>query len=505
MQPNKTNLNPLKLPVFLSLYLMLIMPLHSQTKRLDLFECIELAADSSLRAFQAKSAYLSGYWDYRTYKARHLPSVQLNLSPLQYNHSITQRYDYNENIDIYRSQQSLSSSAGVSVSQLLGATGGTFTANSSLNYLQNMGENNFTQFSTTPFRIGYSQTLFGFNSHKWDKKLEPVKYGQTKMQFLYEKEGIAGEVVQLFFALASVQTEYGIARENLLSTDTLYRVGLERQKISVISPADMMTLELDRVDAENTLKNLELELKNARFALASYLNMEGDEAVEPEIPLTHPVFIVDKETALTHARENNPDYIQNQRDLMESRKNVESSEKGNSVTASISGGVGFNQAASSFKDAYINPSQQDYLTFGLSIPAFDWGIRKGRLSITRNNLKITRLSVEQKEEKLKQEIVSTIDNFNLQCRLIESARRALELSKGAYDNTKQRFIVGKAEVANVTIASNRYKSVRQNYVNILRQYWTAYYKIRRLTLYDFANNQDLSSLFEENIKEYYYE
>ena len=79
--------------------------------------------------------------------------------------------------------------------------------------------------------------------------------------------------------------------------------------------------------------------------------------------------------------------------------------------------------------------------------------RDGFSSITRNNLKITRLSVEQREEKLKQEIVSTIDNFNLQCRLIESARRALELSKGAYNDTKQRFIVGKAEVANVTIAS----------------------------------------------------
>ena len=39
--------------------------------------------------------YLSGYWEYRTYKANRLPSLTLNMTPAQYNRDITKRYDSN--------------------------------------------------------------------------------------------------------------------------------------------------------------------------------------------------------------------------------------------------------------------------------------------------------------------------------------------------------------------------------------------------------------------------
>jgi outer membrane protein TolC len=480
-----------------------IASLYSQTKKLDLFQCIKYAADSSLHAFQAKNSYLSSYWGYRSFLIGRLPKINLNVSPFQYNHSITQRYDYNENIDVYRNQQSLSSSAGVSISQLIGITGGTITANSDLNYLLNMGESDFSQYSTTPFRIGYTQSLFGFNSYKWEKKQEPLKYQQAKKQFLYEVENISEEVIQLFFALALVQKENDLATENLLTSDTLYQVGLERQRISTISQAEILTLELDMINAQNTLKSIELELKTVRFNLASYLKMGDDiELLLPELLVT---ILINKENALLYARENNPDFIKNQQSLLDVEKEIESMKKNNSVTMGISAGIGFNQAASTFKEAYINPSQQNYLSLSLSIPVFDWGINKGKLSLAKNNLNITKASIEQNEKELRQNILSAIDHFNLQCELIQSAQRALKLSKEAYDNTKQRFVIGKTNVNDITLSQNRYKEAQRNYINILKQYWLAYYKIRKLTLYDFVRNEDLSSQFEGNIKSYYFQ
>ena len=49
--------------------------------------------DSSLEAFRTKNMYLSGYWEYRTFKANRLPSLTLNMTPAQYNRDITKRYD----------------------------------------------------------------------------------------------------------------------------------------------------------------------------------------------------------------------------------------------------------------------------------------------------------------------------------------------------------------------------------------------------------------------------
>lgn len=70
--------------------------------------------------------YLSGYWEYRTYKANRLPSLTLNMTPAQYNRDITKRYDSEQDLDIYRSQQSFYAYGNLAVRQNFDLTGGTF-------------------------------------------------------------------------------------------------------------------------------------------------------------------------------------------------------------------------------------------------------------------------------------------------------------------------------------------------------------------------------------------
>ena len=86
-----------------------------RTKSISLSQAIEIAADSSLASFKVKNLYLSGYWQYRTFKAERLPSMSMDMTPLSYNQNFIKRYDYINNIDTYKSQQSLNSSANVSV------------------------------------------------------------------------------------------------------------------------------------------------------------------------------------------------------------------------------------------------------------------------------------------------------------------------------------------------------------------------------------------------------
>jgi outer membrane protein TolC len=188
---------------------------------------------------------------------------------------------------------------------------------------------------------------------------------------------------------------------------------------------------------------------------------------------------------------------------LEAEKELESAQKGNSITAGISAGIGYNQAAPVFRDAYANLSRQDLLSFSLSIPLFDWGISKGRLSMAKNNLSITKVSIQQREQRLNQEIISTIDNFHLQQEFILSAERALQLSEAAYTTTKQRFVVGKSDVNSILLALNRYKEAQRNYINTLKNYWANYFKIRKLSLFDFEKQKELSSQLDDNINTFY--
>ena len=245
-----------------------------QTLRLSLQRTIRMANDSSLSAFRYQNMYLSGYWEYRSYKAARLPSLTLNITPAQYYRYITQRYDSEQNLDVYREQQMYSANAGLSVEQNFDLLGGTFYIDTELDYMRNFGATKSTQFSTVPFRIGYSQNLLGYNAFRWDRKIEPLKYEKVKRQFIYNTEEVSEEAVNYFFNLAMAQAEHRLAVDNVTTTDTLYAIGQQRQKIASISQADLLTLKLDRVNARNTLRNAEISLKRAMSALATFLNMD---------------------------------------------------------------------------------------------------------------------------------------------------------------------------------------------------------------------------------------
>ncbi|NDV46518.1 TolC family protein [Paludibacter sp. 221] len=469
----------------------------AQSVKLSLAESINIASDSSLQAFSAKNLYQAQYWEFRSYKAARLPSLSLRTTPIRYNRDFVSRYDSEQNIDIYRRQQTLFSYGNLSLSQNLDFTGGTFYVDSELGYLQNFGENTYSQFTTVPIRIGYSQSLFGFNNFKWERKIEPLKFEKAKRQFLYSREEISETTIHHFFNLAMAQMEYDLALENVASTDTLYKIGNERYKIASISQGDLLTLKLDAVNAKNTLKNAEINLSRAMFSFVSFLNMKNGVKIELKLPERPSRLIVSIEDALQCAKDNNPDYLTYRQELLEAEREVERTRKSSNFDASISASIGFNQVAPTFSEAYRNSLQQDVAHISLTIPIIDWGVRKGRANMAKNNLNIRKLSVQQKTAGLEEDIIMTVNDFNIQQDLISSAEEAMELATLAYNSTRQRFIIGKADINSLTLSLNRLNSAQRNYISALRNYWQSYYKLRKLTLFDFDKSVTLSYEFDK--------
>lgn len=466
--------------------------------RLSLQRTIAMANDSSLSAFRYQNMYLSGYWEYRSYKAARLPSLTLNLTPSQYYRYITQRYDSEENVDVYREQQMFSANAGLSVSQNFDLLGGTFYLNTELDYMRNFGDSKSTQFSTVPIRIGYQQDLLGYNAFKWDRKIEPLKFEKVKKQFIYNTESVSEEAVNYFFSLAMAQADYKLAEDNVATTDTLYAIGQQRQKIAAISQADLLTLKLDKVNARNTLRNAEISLKRAMSALATYLNLDKNTHIELDLPSRPKFMEVSADRALALAKENNPTYLEQRQNVLEAEQQVDRTRKESMFNASFNASVGFNQVADNLGAAYRNLLQQDLVAFSISIPLVDWGVRKGKYNMARNNLNVVRIAARQEEISLEEDVLMTVSDFNVQQELIASAEEALDLAELAYDQTRRRFIIGKADISSLTLALNRQQEAQKNYILALQNYWLSYYKIRKLTLHDFESGFSLSDRFDFN-------
>lgn len=466
-------------------------------RQLTLAESIEMASDSSLQSFRVKNMYMANYWQYRSFKAARLPSLNLNLVPAQYNREFTKRYDPDNNIDVYRVQQSFYTSGNISVNQNLDWTGGTFFIDSELGYFRNFGQSPFSQYSSVPLRVGYNQQLMGFNAFKWEKKVEPLKYERAKKQYLYEREEIAEAIIELFFGLAMAQAEYEMARDNVSSSDTLFIMGQERFKIASISQADMLTLKLDAINARNTLKNSEIELQRATFSLSNYLNIGKGERLTVVLPERPKSIDIPVEQALLLATENNPDYVGHRQEILEAEREVERTSREATFQARFSASAGFNQVDPTFAGAYRSPLQQNLVSVGLTIPILDWGVRKGKVNMARNNLNVTRISTQQREQALEQDIRVTVSDFHVQQDMINSAEEALELASAAFQATKQRFMIGKSDINSLTLSLNRQKEAQKNYIASLKSYWKSYFRIRKLTLFDFETGESLSFLFDQ--------
>ncbi|WP_071145807.1 TolC family protein [Bacteroides ihuae] len=463
---------------------------------LNLQKTIDLANDSSLEAFRIRNLYLSGYWEYRTYKANRLPSLTLNATPAEYNKDITQRYDSENDVDVYRSQQSYYAYGNLSVKQNLDWTGGTFYLNSNLSYIRSFGATDATQFTSVPLRIGYSQSLLGYNAFKWDKRIEPLKYEKVKKQLIYNMEAVSEKATTYFFALAMADAKYKLAQDNVVSSDTLYRMGVQRHKIAAISQADLLTLKLDLVNARNTLQNTIISRKRAMFALASFLDMDKNTEIQLDLP-GHPqeiLIIVDK--ALNLAKENNPDFLDWKQNVLEAQQALDKAKKESGFNASLDASIGYNQVANNFSDAYHRPMQQELVSVSFSIPLLDWGVSKGKRNMAQNNLEVVKTSSRQSEVTLEEEVIMTVNDFNIQQSLIASAEEALDLSILAYNETRQRFMIGKTDINSLTLSLNRQQEAQQNYISALQDYWLNYYKIRKLTLHDFASDFSLSEKFD---------
>lgn len=466
---------------------------------LSLEDAIRIANDSSLSAFRNRNLYASGYWEWRTFKANRLPHLSLEVTPAQYYRYITQRYDSYQDIDVFRSQQMYLASAGLNVTQNVDFLGGSLFVESDFEYLRNFGEYQNNQFSTVPIRLGYRQNLLGYNPLKWEKKIEPMKYEKAKLEFIYNMETVSEQTVEYFFDLALAQTELKLAEQNRASSDTLLSIGEKRFKIASITETDLLTLRLDKVNAENSIENARISVKKAQLALASYLGLDSETEIQVAIPSKPFISGVSEIEAVNRARANNPSLMAKKQSVMESKRDVSKLKIESLFNASFIASVGYNQVANKFADGYRHPLRQDIVSVSLSIPLVDWGVRKGKYNVALNNLNLAQIAVKQEEQSLEQDVMITVRDLESRQRLVVSASDALDLAERAYAQTQKRFIIGQADMNSLTLSNSRKQEANRNYISSLKNCWLSIYKIRKLTLYDFSINQPIELQFDSTL------
>ncbi|MEN6617973.1 MAG: TolC family protein, partial [Rikenellaceae bacterium] len=187
--------------------------------KMTLQEVIETAREQSSSALVAKHNFLADYWQYRSYKAQFMPSLNLTASLGQYNRSLVALQNSETGEIDYIANDNLRNSLSLSIDQNIAATGGSISVTTNLNRLDQFSSSENIIYNSQPINLYYSQPIMAFNTLKWEKVIEPKKYESAKRAYLASMEEINTTVTSLFFNVLAAQMALEMAEKNYSSTE----------------------------------------------------------------------------------------------------------------------------------------------------------------------------------------------------------------------------------------------------------------------------------------------
>lgn len=468
-----------------------------EAMELTLQQTIRHAQEQSPDAQSARHSFRSSYWNYRYYRANYLPNLTLTSNP--YLDRAINKVTLGDGSVKFVEQNLLASDLTLSLTQNVPWTGGTFFVETSAQRIDLFSDNSHS-YQTSPVNIGYRQSLFGHNSLKWDRRIEPVRYREARKRYVETLELVAAAATQKFFALATAQSNYEIACTNYANADTLYIYARGRYDIGTISENEMLQLEINKLTEETNRMNARIEVDNAMQELRSYLGIQQDVELKVRIEDFVPDLQIDLNEALMLAAQNSPDIENMQRRRLESESAVSQARANAGLKADIYLRFGLTQTADRWKNAWRNPMDQQYVSLSVSLPILDWGRGKGQVRVAKSNRDLVQTQVEQDKTDFDLNIRKLVKQFNLQAQRVHIAARTDTTAQRRADVARRLYLLGQSTILDLNASITEKDSARRNYVTALYDYWSLYYTLRSLTLYDFRQDQPLEEDLERLIK-----
>lgn len=487
-----------QLLVSISLVLSALLPggQHAAARSITLEEAVTLARTRSVDAAVALNELRKSYWSYRTYRADLLPEVNFNATVPSYRKSYS-AYQLEDGSYTFVRNNVMQMSGELSVSQNIWFTGGTLSLNTSLDWLRQLEGGGRNRFMSVPVALTLSQPIFGVNHVKWNRRIEPVRYQEAKAQFMSASERVALSAISYFFSLLMAKENLGIARQNLENATKLYEVAKAKRNMGQISRNDLLQLELNLLNAESAVTDRTSDYRSAMFALRAFLDIEGDEELDPVVPAETPETEVAYDDVLDKALANNSFAKNIRRRQLEADYEVARA-KGNRREITLFAQIGYTGTSDTARDAYSRLKDNQVVEVGFKIPIIDWGKRRGQVKVAESNRKVVESRLRKEQMEFNQDIFVLVERYNNQRRQLEIALRADTIAEQRYATNVETFMVGKISTLDLNDSQLSKDESRQDLINQMYLYWNYYYQLRSLTLWDFSADTplDFSSLMD---------
>jgi outer membrane protein TolC len=336
--------------------------------------------------------------------------------------------------------------------------------------------------------VALTQPLLRSNALAWDGREQGLRADAAEQQYLEAREDVALQAVDAFFAYFTARTTLRNAETNAAVNDTLFRMNQGRFEVGKIGENDLGQSELQLLRSRNALDAARLEHDRTLAALRLVLNLRPNEPLDVAVTSDVPQFEADTLMAVQQALRNRATITDLRLQDVQARRRIAETRFNNGPNATFSASYGYNATATEMNLAYRDLANAQQLTLGVSVPLIRWGANSADVQAARADLdRVTSNSTVAREQVTQEAHFGAL--------LLAQSRRQLVLSAKAdtvarkrFEVAYNRYVIGRIPIDNLVVAQNDKDQALLAYVQALRGYWTAHYRLRKLTLYDFEKN-----------------
>jgi outer membrane protein TolC len=371
------------------------------------------------------------------------------------------------------------------MSQRLPIIGGDFFVSSSLARLAVTGAQSVKTWSSTPVSFGLRQSIFRPNTLEWDKREQPARIEVAERQFREAREDVALTTANLFFDLYSARVALANAATNAAVNDTLYTLNKGRFEVGKIGENDLLQSELALLRSRTSLDGAKLEFDRTVAALRLGLGLPVGAPLEIEVTAVVPTFEADTARAVAEALRNRSTVSDAQLQETQADRRIAEAKLNNGFGATVQASYGFNATAGEASLAYRNLLEAQQFAVSVEIPLLQWGARK-------EGIEAARADRDRAISNSRSALGQAAQDAHFAALQLSQARRSLTLSAKAdtvagkrFEVAYNRYVIGRIQIDNLYVAQSEKDQAVTQFVQALRGYWQAYFRLRRATLFDF--------------------
>lgn len=457
---------------------------------LSLQEVVDMARQRSIASKQAITTRETRYWQWRTYRSNYQPQLALSGTFPGYTKTFSQVLQPNGTI-LFQPVHNDNSTLNLSFSQSIAATGGTVFGTTQIQRFDDFDRKNVL-YNGVPYGIGYTQPLWQFNSLKWDNRIEPLKFQESKQAYIESMEQIAINANSFFFDLLLAQVNLQIAETNLSNTENILRIANEKLEIGKISKNEILQLRLERLKALKAAGTARRDMEIATLNLRSFTGLPSTAGIILTMPSAVINMKATTDKVISEAYANRSDAIAFVRRIAEAKRDIARARGDNGLNATLTARLGYSKSAATIEGVYKNPQDQQLLELDFVIPILDWGRSKSRTKTAIANQQFTEYAVEQDKQIFTQQIVTQVTLFDMMRDQVTLTASADSIASEKYQIASERYVLGNLSITDLSIAFQEKDQAKRDYISSLRDFWGSFYQLRYLALYDFEKGEKIT-------------